>query len=188
MFTIILIILMGGASAGAVYIFILSIRDLLADKSSAPTGATKVLYENDLDITLEMRTWGSYVDVQHVDSPYQLFEEIYGYHITKGHTTIDVPNVACTERVEKTGYELNRRNQHLATIRINKVTLVEMEHTSTLRIGKNFSKVLKRIVDNKVVIDYEVTNIDEIEQRIRENKRDTEILQQFVTPTKGDKQ
>ena len=186
MFNIILIILAGIACVFSVYAFVWLILDLLAYKTSTPTGATKVLYENDLDITLKMRTWGSYVNVQHVDSPYQLFEEIYGYHITKGHTTIDVPNVACTERVEKTGYELNRRNQHLATIRINKVTLVEMEHTSTLRIGKNFSKVLKRIVDNKVVIDYEVTNIDEIEQRIRENKRDTEILQQFVTPTKGD--
>lgn len=186
MLNIILIILIGTVSIGAVYLLIWSILDLLADKASTPTGATKVLYENDLDITLRMRTWGSYVDVQQVHAPYQLFEEIYGYRITKGHTTIDVPNVTCTERIEKTGYELKQWNHHLATIRINKVTLVEMEHTSTLRIGRNFSKVLDRTIDNKVVIDYEVTNIDAIEQRIRENKRDTEILQQFVTPTKGD--
>lgn len=55
------------------------------------------------------------------------------------------------------------------------------------------SKCIGRHRYNKVVINYEVTNIVEVEQGIAEDKQrkqskdlTKELLQQFVVPTKGD--
>ena len=78
-------------------------------------------------------------------------------------------------------------------IRIDSTTLVEMEDVTTLQIGKQISKCIGRHRYNKVVINYEVTNVAEVEQGITEDKQrkqskdlTKELLQQFVVPTKGD--
>ena len=70
-------------------------------------------------------------------------------------------------------------------IRINKVTLVELEKTESLRFGR-FEKVITRNISNKMVVEYEVVNLDEYIRRIRLRKDNTELLKQFIRPTKGE--
>lgn len=165
--------------------------DRFTYEESAPTGATKVLYENDLDITLEVQ----WTDVRNIDVLSKLINYPNEYRVTKDGIKVKVPDVAYTQYVEKSGHEISQWHRHLARIRVDKVTLVEMEEISTLQIGKRISKRLGRETYNKVVIEYEITNMDEVVQGIheelqREQAKDQtkELLQQFVVPTKGEEQ
>ena len=95
--------------------------------------------------------------------------------------------------LKKSGYSVYQDYRRLANIRIDSITLVEMEDVTTLQIGKRISKCLERNIYNKVVVEYEVTNVTEVEQGILEDKQrkrakdqTKEELQQFVTPTKGE--
>lgn len=170
-------------------VVILTLIDRFTHDESAPTGATKVLYENDLDITLEVQ----WTDVRNIDVLSKLINYPNEYRVTKDGIKVTVPDVAYTQYIEKSGHEVNQWYRHLAKIRVDRVTLVEMETISTLQIGKRISKRLERETYNKVVIEYEITNMDEVVQGIAEDKQrehakdqTKELLQQFVTPTKGE--
>lgn len=176
-------------------VFILVLVDMFLERfsheESTPTGATKVLYENELDITLEIQ----WTDVRNIDVLSKLINYSNEYRVTKDGIKVKVPDVAYTQYIEKSGHEISQWHRHLAKIRVNKVTLVEMETISTLQIGKRISKRLGRETYNKVVIEYEITNMDEVERGIAEDKQreqakdqTKELLQQFVVPTKGDHQ
>ena len=163
--------------------------DRFTHEESAPTGATKVLYENDLDITLEVQ----WTDVRNINVLSKLINYPNKYRVTKDGIKVTVPDVAYTQYIEKSGHEVNQWYRHLAKIRVDRVTLVEMETISTLQIGKRISKRLERETYNKVVIEYEITNMDEVVRGIVEDKQreqaedqTKELLQQFVVPTKGE--
>ena len=184
------------ATLGAAAI-VLVLREIILDEyshlESTPTGATKVLYENDLDIVLELRVRGSWTDVRNVDTLYKLINFPNEYRVTKDGVTVEVPDVAYTGYVEKSEYDVYQDYRHLAKIRIDSITLEEMEDVTTLQIGKRFSKCIERNRYNRVVINYEVTNVAEVEQGIAEDKQreqakdqTKELLQQFVVPTKGE--
>lgn len=174
-------------------LFILALIGELIDRfsyeESTPTGAAKVLYENDLDITLEVQ----WTDVRNIDVLSKLINYPNEYRVTKDGIKVKVPDVAYTQYIEKSGHEVSQWYRHLARIRVDRVTLVEMEEILTLQIGKRISKRLGRETYNKVVIEYEITNMDEVVQGIaeeqqREQAKDQtkELLQQFVVPTKGE--
>ena len=162
-------------------------------EESTPTGATKVLYKNDLDIVLELQVRGSWTDIRNVDTLYKLINFPNKYRVTKDGVTVEVPDVAYTGYIEKFEYSVYQDYRHLAKIRIDSITLEEMEDVTTLQIGKRFSKCIGRHRYNRVVINYEVTNVAEVEKGIaeeqqREQAKDQtkELLQQFVVPTKGE--
>lgn len=90
---------------------------------STPTGATRVLYENDLDITLEVQ----WTDIRNIDVLSKLINYSTNYRVTKDGIRVNVPDVAYTRYIEKSGHEVDQRYRHLAKIRVDKVTLVEME-------------------------------------------------------------
>ena len=176
---------------------ILILREMILDEythvESTPTGSTKVLYENDLDIVLELQVRGLWTDIRNVDTLYKLINFPNKYRVTKDGVTVEVPDVEHTEYIEKSGYSVYQDYRRLANIRIDSITLVEMEDVTTLQIGKRISKCLERNIYNKVVVEYEVTNVTEVEQGILEDKQrkrakdqTKEELQQFVTPTKGE--
>ena len=176
---------------------ILILREMILDEythvESTPTGSTKVLYKNDLDIVLELQVRGLWTDIRNVDTLYKLINYPNKYRVTKDGVTVEVPDVAYTEYIEKSEYDVYQDYRHLAKIRIDSITLEEMEDVTTLQIGKRFSKCLERNIYNKVVVEYEVTNVTEVEQGILEDKQrkrakyqTKEELQQFVTPTKGE--
>ena len=66
-----------------------------------------------------------------------------------------------------------------------------MEHKQTLVVDRD--RIVQQWTTNKLVVEYEVTNPDEVRQQIQERTQQTqtkeqvkEQLQQLVTPTKGD--
>lgn len=113
------------------------------------------------------------------------------YRVAKDDTTMQVPNVKEVELVEINGFEPDTGYYGFAKIRIVKVTLVEMEHKQTLAVDRN--NIVQQWTTNKLVVEYEVTNPDEVRQQIQERTQQTqtkeqvkEQLQQLVTPTKGE--
>lgn len=154
---------------------ILMLREIILDEythvKSTTTGLTKVLYENDLDIVLELQVRGLWTDIRNVDTLYKLINYPNKYRVTKDGVTVEVPDVAYTGYIEKSEVDVHQDYRHLAKIRIDSITLEEMEDVTTLQIGKRISKCLERNIYNKVVVEYEVTNVTEVEQGILEDKQ-----------------
>lgn len=174
-------IILFGMRMMAVFIIVILVLEKLSVFEAKPTGISKVLYENNLGITLEKRGEYSWSDITHSHTLIELMRDCDEYSVTKGDATMLVPNVARTEFVEKTGYEPEPGWRHKAAVRVLKATLVEEERTTRLRIGKHKSRTYNHRIQNKMVIEYEVTNKDEIERQKREMRQNRETLQQFVT-------
>lgn len=169
----------------------LSLLLALMYDETKPTGATKVLYTNDLDIELQMKVNHFWVDVRWVTTLDALHDNAR-FRVSKDDDIVYINNIGQTEFIETTGLDSTFWLNHVepeyrefVNIRINKVTLVEMEKTESLRFGR-FEKVITRNISNKMVVEYEVVNVDEYIRRIRLRKDNTALLQQFITPTKGE--
>lgn len=169
---------------------ILSILWMLLYAESKTTGARKVLYKNDLDIALEMKVNNAWVEMQDAHALDTLQSDTR-FRVRKGDDIVYIDNVSQTEFIETTGlgdtFWLNHvepEYSEFVNIRINKATIVEVEKTESLRFGR-FEKVITRNISNKMVVEYEVVNVDEYIRRIRLRKDNTALLQQFITPTKG---
>ena len=170
---------------------ILPILWMLLYAESKTTGARKVLYKNDLDIALEMKVNNSWVDMRDAHALDTLQSDTR-FRVRKVDDIVYIDNVSQTEFIETTGlggtFWLNHvepEYSEFVNIRINKATLVEMEKTESLRFGR-FEKVIRREIKNKMVVEYTVVSIDEYLRRTRLRKDNTELLKQFITPTKGD--
>ena len=155
-----------------------------------PTGAETVLYENDKDIALEKETDAGWKNVSTIATADELITN-QPFRVAKNGETIDVPSVADIEYTEVSGIELPDAYYNIAKVRVTKVTLVERVHKETLLVDSNH--VLNQWTDNKIVVEYEITNMDEVKQHMSEDERQEqtktqtkEELQQFVTPTKGE--
>ena len=149
-----------------------------------PTGATAVLYENELGATLQVGG----VDIARIDRLDTLMKQPNDVSVTRDWYTINVPHVKDTELVETSGFELEPEYRKYARIAIKDVTLVEMEHQAVQYVGVTKMNIIERTIDNKVVIAYEVTNKDElIDMMVAGGPPKTirEQLQQLITPTKG---
>ena len=149
-----------------------------------PTGATSVLYENELDATLQIGD----VDITRIDRLDTLMKQPNDFSVTKDWHTINVPRVKDTELVETSGFELEPEYRKYARIAIKAVTLVEMEHQAVQYVGVTRMNVIERTVNNKVVIEYDITNKDElIDMMVAGGPPKTmrEQLQQLITPKKG---
>ena len=170
---------------------ILPILWMLLYVESKTTGARKVLYKNDLDIELQMKVNNFWVDVQWITTLDALHDNAR-FRVVKGDDVVYIDDVAQTEFIETTGLDGTFWLNHVepeyskfVNIRISKATLVEMEKTESLRFGR-FEKVIGREITTKMVVEYAVVSIDEYLRRIRLRKDNTELLKQFITPTKGD--
>lgn len=177
----------------SIFILIEEFIDRFSHEESTPTGATKVLYKNDLDIVLEVQKGGTWIDIRNIDTLSGIFNYPNKYRVTKDGVAVKVPDVVYTAYIEKSGVNIYQDYRRLAKIRIDSITLVEMEDVTTLQIGRRISKCIGRHCYNKVVINYEVTNVAEVEQGITEDKQrkqskdqTKELLQQFVVLTKGE--
>lgn len=164
---------------------------LLLYEETKPTGATKVLYTNDLDIELEMKVNQWWVDMRWTTT-LDALQDNTRFRVRKGDDVVSVDNVSQTEFIETTGlggtFWLNHvepEYSEFVNIRVNKVTLVETEKTESLRFGR-FEKVITRETTNKMIVEYKVVSVDEYMRRMRLRKDNTELLKQFITPTKGE--
>lgn len=154
------------------------------------TGAETVLYENDKDIALEKETDAGWKNVSTIATADELITN-QSFRVAKNGETIDVPSVADIEYVDVNGVKLPDAYYTIAKVRVVKVTLMERVHKETMLIDANH--VLNQWTDNKIVVEYEITNMDKVKQHMSEDERQEqtktqtkEELQQFVTPTKGE--
>lgn len=155
-----------------------------------PTGAETILYENDKDIALEKETDTGWKNVSTIATADELITN-QPFRVAKNGETIDVPSVADIEYVDVNGIELPDTYYTIAKVHVTKVTLIERVHKETLLVDANH--VLQQWTDNKIVVEYEITNMDEVKQHMSEDERQEQVktqtkeeLQQFVTPTKGE--
>lgn len=167
-----------------------SIFEYASEWTVTPTGAETVLYENDKDIALEKETDAGWKNVSTIATADELITN-QPFRVAKNGETIDVPSVADIEYVDVNGVKLPDAYYTIAKVRVVKVTLIERVHKETLLVDANH--VLQQWTDNKIVVEYEITNMDEVKRHMSEDERQEQVktqtkeeLQQFVTPTKGD--
>ena len=158
-----------------------AVVELCGVGETKPTGVTKVLYENNMGITLVKETYHDWVILSSIHTLDRLMNDCGRYFVAKGDAVVPVPYVTHTEFVEKSGYEPDTTWEYETNVRVIKATLVEEEYTFKLCAGTHESRPLKRKRSTKMVIEYEITNKAEIERRKVEKQRNTETLQQFVT-------
>ena len=154
-----------------------------------PTGAETILYENDKDIALEKETDTGWKNVSTIATADELITN-QPFRVAKNGETIEIPSVGDTKYTEVNDIELPDAYYTVAKVRVVKVTLIERVHKETLLVDANH--VLRQWTDNKIVVEYEITNMDEVKRHMSEDERQEqtktqtkEELQQFVTPTKG---
>ena len=153
-----------------------------------PTGVETIIYANDKGVTVQMDTPYGWTDISTIEDESAL---VYGhkFRVTKDGEYVDVPSTD-VDFVETSGLSTGSYKS-IAKVRVTKVKLVEQVHKEVLLVDSNY--VLRQNTNNKVVVEYEVTNADEVKQHLGEDEqRDQkkaqtkEQLQQFITPPKGD--
>lgn len=153
-----------------------------------PTGNETVIYENDKGVTVQMDTLYGWTDISTIEDESAL---VYGhrFRVTKDGEFVEIPSTD-VDFVETSGL-LTEDYKSIAKVRVTKVKLVEQTTKKVLQVDSNY--VLEQRTTDKVVVEYEVTNRNEIQQHSDEDaKREQtkaqtkEQLQQFITPPKGD--
>lgn len=153
-----------------------------------PTGIETIIYENDKGVSVQMNTPYGWTDISTIEDESAL---VYGhkFRVTKDGEYVDIPSTD-VDFVETSGLSTGGYKS-IAKVRVTKVKLVEQVHKEVLLVDSNY--VLRQNTSNKVVVEYEVTNADEVKQHLGEDEqRDQkkaqtkEQLQQFITPPKGD--
>ena len=153
-----------------------------------PTGVETVIYENNKGVTVQMNTPHGWTDISTIEDESAL---VYGheFRVTKDGAFVDIPSTD-VDFVEVSGL-LTGDYKSIAKVRVTKVKLVEQTTKKVLRVDSNY--VLEQRTTDKVVVEYEVTNRDEIqrhtdEDATREQTKEhvKEQLQQFITHSKGE--
>lgn len=156
--------------------------------TAEPTGVETIIYENDKGVTVQKDTPYGWTDISTIEDESAL---VYGhkFRVTKDGEYVDIPSTD-VDFVETSGLSTGGYKS-IAKVRVTKVKLVERLHKEVLLANPNY--VLRQNTSNKVVVEYEVTNADEVRQHLSEDEqRDQkkaqtkEQLQQFITPPKGD--
>lgn len=151
-----------------------------------PTGAVSVLCEYDSEVSKDCtnpcvsvlkETPHAYVNVATINTLKQLTCGRDEYRVSVGGTSRRIPDVYNVEYVATNSAPINSMTRDLATIRVTKVSLVEVRVNGLLRW------TLKNLV-----IEYEITNVDDLKRIIQTEKQTNERLHQLLTPTKEGKQ
>lgn len=98
----------------SIFILIEEFIDRFSHEESTPTGATKVLYKNDLDIVLELQKGGIWTDIRNIDTLSGIFNYPNKYRVTKDGVVVEVPDVAYTAYIEKSGVNIYQDYRRLA--------------------------------------------------------------------------
>ena len=151
-----------------------------------PTGATSVLYEYDTStsklmtdprVSVLKEKPHAYVDVAIINTLKQLKRGRDEYRVSVGGTSERITDVYNVEYFATNNAPINSMTRDVANIRVTKVSLVEV------RVNGLLHWTLKNLV-----IEYEITNVDDLKRIIQTEKQTNEQLHQLLTPTKGDRQ
>ena len=149
-----------------------------------PTGAVSVLCEytseaskecTDPCVSVLKETPHAYVNVATINTLKQLTCGRDDYRVSVGGTSKHIPDVYNVEYIATNNAPINSMTRDLATIRVTKVSLVEVRVNGPLRW------TLKNLV-----VEYEITNVDDLKRIIQTEKQTNERLHQLLTPTKGE--
>ena len=152
--------------------------------TAEPTGVETIIYENDKGVTVQKDTPYGWTDISTIEDESAL---VYGhkFRVTKDGEYVDIPSTD-VDFVETSGLSTGGYKS-IAKVRVTKVKLVERLHKEVLLANPNY--VLRQNTSNKVVVEYEVTNADEVRQHLSEDEQreqkkaqTKEQLQQFITP------
>ena len=153
-------------------------------KGATPTGATSVLYEYDTGtsklmtdprVSVLKERPRAYVNVATINTLKQLKRGRDEYRVSVGGTSERITGVYNVEYAATNSAPINSMTQDLVNIRVTKVLLVEV------RVNGLLSWTLKNLV-----IEYEITNVDDLKRVIRAEKQTNEQLHQLLTPKKGE--
>lgn len=159
-----------------------------------PTGAEAVIYENDEGVVVEKNTDRGWMDVSRIQSLHTLFSTPNNItdaklRVSKNGEIVDVRADFGIVYVSKSGLAVNESNYHLVQFTVTKITLIEMESkTEVLSKEKKILRNLFRSIGNQIVVEYEITNEEDLARDMVTKAQTKEILRQLVTPTKGDRQ
>ena len=157
-------------------------------ESTGPTGATAIIYENNKGAVVEKNTSRGWMDISRIHSLDTLFSSPNtlsdtDFRVSKNGEFVDIQSKFGVTYVEKSGLKVNAACHHLVQFNITKVTIVEMESKRGLRSKGVVRKLLGQSIGNRIVVEYEITNIDDVNSQTTTK----EMLQQLVTPTKEEK-
>lgn len=167
-------------------ILVIVFRTYVYWRGVTPTGATSVLYEYDTStsklmtdprVSVLKEKPHAYVDVAIINTLKQLKRGRDEYRVSVGGTSERITDVYNVEYVATNNAPINSMTRDLANIRVTKVSLVEVRVNGLLRW------TLKNLV-----IEYKITNVDDLKRIIQTEKQTNEQLHQLLTPTKGDRQ
>lgn len=137
----------------------------------------RVLYENDKGITVEIAGYRGekleWADITTI-TEFKKLPSMYAknYRVSKGYDTLFIDGVSFTETHSVSG-DIPKGLEDNATIRITKVTLVS-ENVS-FRDGTNTGIIRSSGDIQRIHIEYEVTNMDEL-QATNQNRQDLKQL------------
>ena len=165
-------------------ILTIAFRTYVYWKGVTPTGATSVLYEYDTGtsklmtdplVSVLKERPRAYVNVATINTLKQLKHGRDEYRVSVSGTSERIASVYNVEYVATNSAPINSMTRDLVNIRVTKVSLVEV------RVNGLLSWTLKNLV-----IEYEITNVDDLKRVIRAEKQTNEQLHQLLTPTKGE--
>lgn len=142
-----------------------------------------VIYENDQNITVEAYINGQWVDVSIITTPDQLptTDNTY-YRVKRGYTTIDVPDVVQTviDTVDQKVAGITPEYIPYVKLRITKVIVATDERQHVIPTDE--TNVRKTDSAKRVHIEYEVTNLSDVQSMMKDKTSDEDALKQLITP------
>lgn len=142
-----------------------------------------VIYENDQNITVEVYVNGQWVDVSIITTPDQLpATGTTTYRVKRGYTTIDVPDIAQTviDTIDQKVADITPEYIPYVKLRITKVTVATDERQHVIPTDE--TNVRKTDSAKRVYIEYEVTNLSDVQSMMKDKTSDEDALKQLITP------
>lgn len=182
--------IMGALIVITVYL-ILEDADAEPRRTTELTGAEAVIYENDKSVIVEKNTSRGWMDISRIQSLGTLFSSPTNladarFRVSKNGEVVDIRADFGIVYVSKSGMVVNESSYHLAKFNVTKITVVEMESKLEAVSRGVVRKLLGHSIGNQIIVEYEITNEEDLAQDMMVKAQTKEMLQQLVTPTKGD--
>lgn len=182
--------IMGALIVTTVYL-ILEGHDAEPRRTTELTGAEAVIYENDKSVVVEKNTNRGWMDISRIQSLGTLFSSPTNladakFRVSKNGEVVDIRADFGIVYVSKSGMVVNESSYHLAKFNVTKITVVEMESKLEAVSRGVVRKLLGHSIGNQIIVEYEITNEEDLARDMVAKAQTKEMLQQLVTPTKGD--
>ena len=182
--------IMGALIVITVYL-ILEDADAEPRRTTEPTGAEAVIYENDKSVVVEKNTNRGWTDISRIQSLGTLFSSPTNladakFRVSKNGEVVDIRADFGVVYVSKSGMVVNESSYHLAKFNVTKITVVEMESKLEAVSRGVVRRLLDHSIGNQIIVEYEITNEEDLARDMVTKAQTKEMLQQLVTPVKGD--